>query len=333
MPRALPTQLIDSLNRHICNMRISITDRCNFRCIYCMPEEMTWFPRADILTFEEIQRVVRIVARLGIDKIRLTGGEPTLRADLPELVRMIREVQGIRDLGMTTNGFRLKQLARPLFEAGLCRLNVSLDSLNRHKFHEMTRRDALDKVMEGLEESASVGFHPVKINAVTMRGKTEDEVLEFARFAKEHDFYVRFIEFMPLDGDGLWGPDSFVPGREILSMIDSVYPLEPVHSERPEPATRYRFRDSGRGEIGIIPSVSEPFCESCNRIRITADGKLRTCLFSVTETDLREPLRSGASDEDLAWKIVEAVRHKEPGHLINQQGFVKPERNMSLIGG
>lgn len=333
MSTALPTQLFDNQNRHITNMRISVTDRCNFRCIYCMPEEMTWYPRADILTFEEIQRVVQIVAGLGSDKIRLTGGEPTLRSDLPDLVRMIHEVDGIRDVGLTTNGFKLKQLAQPLYDAGLRRLNVSLDSLDRHKFHEMTRRDALDKVLDGLREAERVGFNPIKINAVTMRGRTEDEVLDFARLAMERAFKVRFIEFMPLDGDGIWGPDSYVPGREIIERIDAVYPLESIPTDRPEPATRYRFRNNGQGEIGIIPSVSEPFCESCNRIRITADGKLRTCLFSLGETDLREPLRNGASDENLAEIIVEAVRHKEPGHLINRADFVKPERSMSQIGG
>ena len=327
------SQLRDAQGRHITNLRVSVTDRCNFRCIYCMPEEMTWIPRGEILTFEEIQRVLGIVSRLGIDKVRLTGGEPTLRSDLPDLIRMIHAVEGIRDVGLTTNGFRLSTLARPLYDAGLRRLNISLDTLQRHKFHQMARRDAFEQVMEGLWEAGRLGFHPIKLNAVTMRGYTEDEALDFAELARERDFQIRFIEFMPLDADGIWGPESFVPGQDIVDRINAVFPLEPVSDNGPEPTTRFRFRDGSQGEIGIIPSVSNPFCESCNRVRITADGKLRTCLFATTETDLRDSLRNGCSDDEIARRFAEAVYRKEPGHLINQKGFVKPERNMSRIGG
>jgi cyclic pyranopterin phosphate synthase len=224
-------------------------------------------------------------------------------------------------------------MAQPVYDAGLRRINVSLDSLSRQRFHEVARRDALDRVLEGLQATERAGFYPIKVNTVAMRGRTEGEILDFARLAMERGFHVRFIEFMPLDAEGLWGPDSYIPGREIIERIAAVYPLEPVGSDPRESAVRFRFRHHARGEIGIIPSVSEPFCGSCSRVRITADGKLRTCLFALNETDLREPLRNGASDLQLADLITQAVRNKEQGHRINHESFVRPERSMSLIGG
>jgi cyclic pyranopterin phosphate synthase len=335
---AMPERLVDGYGRVVTNMRISITDRCNFRCVYCMPEEMAFYDRAEILSYEEIIRVAGIVSRVGVDKIRLTGGEPTVRRDLPVLVRGLLQVNGLRDLSLTTNGARLEELAEPLYDAGLRRLNVSLDSLNREKFAQVTRRDMLDKVLAGLAAAERAGFRPIKVNAVAMRDFTEEELLDFARLAREHPFAVRFIEFMPLDGDNLWERGKILSGREIVERISAVYPLERVSAgPTTDPATRYRFVD-GRGEIGIIPSVTEPFCAQCNRIRLTADGKLRTCLFSIVETDLRAALRGSdgaslATDEEIAWIIADAVAHKERGHLINSIDFMKPQRNMSQIGG
>jgi cyclic pyranopterin phosphate synthase len=336
-----PERLIDSFGRVVTNLRVSVTDRCNFRCVYCMPEEMAFYDRAEILTYEEIMRLARIAVRLGVNKIRLTGGEPTVRRDLPVLVRGLTGIPGLQDLSMTTNGARLAErrdareatLARELYDAGLRRLNVSLDSLDREAFARVTRRDMLEKVLAGLAEAARVGFRPIKVNAVAMRDVTEREVLDFARLARENPYEVRFIEFMPLDGDNLWERQKILTGREIVARIHAVYPLERVATgPTPDPATRYRFVD-GRGEIGIIASVTEPFCAACNRIRLTADGKLRTCLFSIVETDLRAPLRSGASDLEIAGIIAGAVSRKEAGHLINSVEFVKPQRNMSQIGG
>jgi cyclic pyranopterin phosphate synthase len=327
-------QLTDSFGRTIDNLRVSVTDQCNFRCIYCMPEEgMIFSPKEEILTFEEITRIVRIAAGLGIEKIRLTGGEPTVRKDLPVLVRMLASVPGIRDIGMTTNGFLLKKMARDLREAGLPRINVSLDTLDPEKFKLMTRRDVLHRVIEGLEEAEKYFQLPIKVNAVAIRGYTDDEVLDFALLARTRPYQIRFIEFMPLDADHTWSREKVLTGAEIIGRIDAVWPLEPVlRPDQREPADLFRFKD-GRGEIGLIASVSEPFCASCNRIRVTADGKLRTCLFSLWETDLKTPLRSGASDRTIADMIVEAVRNKEPGHHINDPTFVQPVRTMSAIGG
>jgi cyclic pyranopterin phosphate synthase len=329
---APPTRLVDGFGRVHTNLRISITDRCNFRCVYCMPEEMTFYPRDVILSYEEITRLARIATRLGVDKIRLTGGEPLVRRDLPKLIRGLGEL-GLRDLSLTTNGARLAEMAGDLWDAGLRRLNVSLDSLDPAKFAEITRRPLFDAVMRGLEAAAQVGFDPIKINVVAVKGFTESELLAFADLARERRFQVRFIEFMPLDGDGGWGPEQVLTAAEILATIGARYPLE--RSSQPgssDPATRYRFAD-GRGEIGVIPTVTEPFCAHCDRIRLTADGKLRHCLFAVQETDLKTPLRAGADDDALAWEFVDCVRAKWAGHLVNQAGFVKPQRNMSQIGG
>lgn len=326
--------LIDSYGRTVNNLRISVTDQCNFRCIYCMPEEgMVFQPKEEILTFEEITRVVRIVSKLGISKIRLTGGEPTVRKDLPLLIRMIADIPGIDDMAMTTNGFLLKKMSKDLFEAGLPRINVSLDTLDEEKFKQMTRRDVLQKVMDGLEEATKYFQLPIKINAVAMKGYTDGDILDFAELARTRPYQIRFIEFMPLDADRTWTRDQVLTGKEIIDKINTKWPLEAV--TRPgqrEPADLFRFKD-GKGEIGLIASVSEPFCGSCNRIRLTADGKLRTCLFSLDETDIKTPLRTGATDEDIADLFITAVKNKEPGHHINDPTFIQPERSMSAIGG
>jgi cyclic pyranopterin phosphate synthase len=329
----LPERLIDSYGRVVKNLRLSITDRCNFRCVYCMPEEMQFFPREEILSYEELVRLAEIGTRMGVDKIRLTGGEPLVRRDVPVLVRALRALPGLRDLSLTTNGVRLPELAVDLYAAGLRRINVSLDSLDREKFKRITRRDFLDQVLAGLDEAERAGFSPIKVNAVAMRDFTEEELLSFARLARERPFEIRFIEFMPLDADNIWERDRILTGREIIERISAVYPLERVsRGSSSDPATRYRFVD-GAGEIGIIASVTEPFCGSCDRIRLTADGKLRTCLFAVEEFDLKGPLRAGASDVELAWLIADAVSRKGPGHMINSSEFVKPARTMSQIGG
>lgn len=336
-PRAsdgpLPNLLIDGLGRVINSLRISVTDRCNFRCTYCMPEEVDFMQRDLLLSFEEITRFVRIVAPLGINKLRLTGGEPLVRKNLPELIRQLNTIDGINDIGMTTNGFFLKEHAQSLKDAGLHRINVSLDTLVTEKFVEITRRDALQNVLDGIRAADEAGFTPIKINAVAIRGFTEDEIPGFAELARNHGHQIRFIEFMPLDADNLWENQKVLPGREIIERINAIYPIEPVHNSQKEPATLYRFKDRKGGDIGIIPSVTEPFCDHCNRIRITSDGKLRTCLFSNSETDLRSMLRSDAGDDAIAHQVVEAVRNKEPGHKINQPDFIKPQRAMFSIGG
>lgn len=328
----LPEKLVDLQGRTIRNLRVSVTDRCNFRCIYCMPEEMTFFDRSEILTFAEIERFVRIAVRLGIRKVRLTGGEPLVRRDLTRLVESLSRIEGIEDLALTTNGVRLPELARPLREAGLKRLNVSLDSMDRETFARLTRRDALNAVLKGIDAALDAGFVPLKLNVVAMRGYTERELLDFARLARERPLIVRFIEFMPLDGDGIWDRDKFLSRKEILERIHAVYPLEPVEGRGSSPSEDFRFVD-GKGIIGIIATVTDPFCRQCDRIRLTADGKLRTCLFATRETDIKTPLRDGSDDERIARILVWAVRHKEPGHMINAAEFVKPERTMSRIGG
>jgi len=326
--------LTDSFGRNIDSLRVSVTDRCNFRCTYCMPATgMKFFPKGEILTFEEIVRFVRVAAKLGISKLRLTGGEPLVRSSLDKLVSMLNRIEGVRDIAMTTNGLLLSYFAQSLYAAGLRRLNVSLDSLDPDKFHEISRRDALPMVMKGLEAAGEAGFSPIKVNVVAMRGITEDEILDFARLAREEDYEIRFIEFMPLDADNIWEREKVIPGDEIRAAIDAVFPLEPVRKNgSPSPASAYRFKD-GRGNVGFINAVTEPFCDHCNRIRLTADGKLRTCLFSVTETDFKPLLRGEASEKEIADLLLEAVRNKEAGHRINEADFVKPARTMSAIGG
>ena len=326
--------LEDGHGRKIGDVRVSVTDRCNFRCQYCMPAEgLPWLERAEILTFEEIVRIVGLLAAMGVHDVRLTGGEPLVRRELPTLVQMLSRVDGVRDLSVTTNGFLLERDAEALVRAGVGRFNVSIDSLQRDRFYELTRRDALGQVLRGLERLASFPeAHPIKINAVAIRDFTEEEVLPFARLARHTPYEVRFIEFMPLDGDHAWTSGQVLTGDEIRAAINEVYPLEPERREPSATARLYRFAD-GHGLIGFINPVSEPFCADCNRIRLTADGRLRTCLFSLNETDLRGPLRDGADDRQLELVIRDAVWRKELKHHIGEPGFIQPERTMSAIGG
>jgi GTP 3',8-cyclase len=326
--------LIDGHGRQIGDLRVSVTDRCNFRCQYCMPAEgLPWLERAEILTFEEISRLVGLFASMGVGDVRLTGGEPLVRRDFPVLAGMLAEIDDVHDLSVTTNGFMLTRDAERLVRAGVNRFNVSIDSLQRDRFYELTRRDALDKVLAGLETLASFPeAHPIKINAVAMRGFTEEEILPFARFARETPYEVRFIEFMPLDADHAWSRAKMLTGEEIRAEIETVYPLEPEPREPSATAQVYRFVD-GVGRIGFINPVSEPFCSDCNRVRLTADGRLRTCLFSLNETDLRAPMREGADDGELEEIIRAAVWRKELKHHVGEKGFIQPARSMSAIGG
>jgi cyclic pyranopterin phosphate synthase len=326
--------LHDGHGRRINDLRISVTDRCNFRCQYCMPAEgLPWVDHEEILRFEEIERLVRVFVGLGVEDVRLTGGEPLVRRDFPSLVGMLAGIEGIRDLSLTTNGYLLERHAAALVEAGIGRVNVSIDSLQRDRFFELTRRDALTQVLRGLEAiAAHPEVHPVKVNAVAMRGFTEAEVERFCEFARSTDFQVRFIEFMPLDADRAWTPESVLAGDELRRMIDAIHPLEELPREPSATARVFRFAD-GRGEIGFVNPVSEPFCGDCNRVRLTAEGKLRTCLFSLHETDLRGPLREGAGDSELEAVIRAAVWRKELKHRVNEPGFRQPSRTMSAIGG
>ncbi|MGZ3640312.1 MAG: GTP 3',8-cyclase MoaA [Ktedonobacterales bacterium] len=315
---------------------MSITDKCNFRCVYCMPAEgLPWLPRAEILTYEEITRLARVAVGIGIEQIRLTGGEPTVRRDLPDLIRMLRTIPGLRSLSLTTNGVLLTKLAGPLAEAGLTRINVSLDSLVRERFAQLARRDALEQVLAGLEELEKYPtLRPIKVNAVAMRGFTEQEVLDFARLARRKPYVMRWIEFMPLDADQIWRKEDILTGGEIKAIIESEFgPLVPITTgDKAETARRYTFGD-GIGEVGFINPVSEPFCKDCDRIRLTADGHLRTCLFALDETDLRAILRSDQDDAALEQTIREAVWHKELKHYIGDKQFRRSSRSMSMIGG
>ncbi|HEY6399025.1 MAG TPA: GTP 3',8-cyclase MoaA [Solirubrobacteraceae bacterium] len=326
--------LRDGHSRLIGDLRVSVTDRCNFRCQYCMPAEgLPWLERAEILSFEEIARLVGLFAAMGVADVRLTGGEPLVRRDFPRLAAMLSQIEAVRDLSVTTNGYLLERDAQALVEAGINRFNVSVDSLQRDRFFELTRRDALPQVLRGLDVLARFPeAHPIKINAVAIRGFTEDEVLPFAEFARRTPYQVRFIEFMPLDADHAWTPDQVLTGAEIRAAINAVHPLEPETREPHATARIYRFAD-GRGKIGFIDPVSEPFCADCNRIRLTADGRLRTCLFSLNETDLRGPIRAGANDRELEAIIRDAVWRKELKHHVGEPGFIQPARTMSAIGG
>ena len=329
---AEPTPLVDGFGRVHRDLRISVTDRCNFRCTYCMPAEgLDWMAREDLLTYEELTRVARVcVARFGFNGIRLTGGEPTVRANLPVLIEQLSSL-GV-DLSLTTNGTTLTNLAPALVSAGLERINISLDSLKRERFEQITRRDELDKVLEGIDAAVSAGLAPVKINCVVMRGVNDDEIVDFARFGRERGVTVRFIEFMPLDAQGEWTNEQVVTKAEIVAAIGDVFPLEPVAERESDPAARWRYVDGG-GEFGVIPSVTEAFCESCDRVRLTADGMLRHCLFATRELDLRTLLRNEATDDDLAAAITAEVGAKWAGHQINQVHFIRPSRSMSQIGG
>jgi cyclic pyranopterin phosphate synthase len=326
--------LVDGHGRRISDLRVSVTDRCNFRCQYCMPADgLPWLERSALLTFEEIERIVRVFASLGVDELRLTGGEPLVRRDFPRLVEMLARVPGLSDISLTTNGYLLERDADALVAAGIQRVNVSIDSLQRDRFFHITRRDSLPQVLRGLDALARhPSVHPIKVNAVAMRGFTEEEAVPFAEFARSTAFQVRFIEFMPLDADHAWSADQVLTGEELRELIHAAYPLEELPREPSATARVFRFAD-GSGEIGFINPVSEPFCSDCNRVRLTAEGKLRTCLFSVGETDLREPLRAGASDTDLEQVIRDAVWRKELKHHVGEAGFKQPPRTMSAIGG
>ncbi len=327
--------LIDSFGRVHTNLRLSVTDRCNIRCFYCMPETGGQFlPRAEILDFEEIERFVRIAAPLGIDKLRLTGGEPLLRRDLPSLVRRLAVIPGIRDLALTTNGVLLEQFAAPLYDAGLRRLNVHIDTLDRERFARITRRDDLPRVLAGLAAAQRAGYAKIKLNAVAVKNLVEPDIVPLARFARENGFEVRYIEFMPLDGQHLWDHSKVLLADTIIEMLSrEISPLIPVANPDPRaPATEYRYADGG-GEVGVIASVSRPFCLNCNRLRLTAEGKLRYCLFAIDEDDVKGPLRAGATDEEIAALIRRNVAGKWIGHEINSAKFVPPPRPMYSIGG
>ncbi|MBX3443806.1 MAG: GTP 3',8-cyclase MoaA [Planctomyces sp.] len=329
------TPLIDAFGRVHNNLRISVTDRCNIRCFYCMPAENVQFmDRRDLLSFEELERVVRALVPLGINKVRLTGGEPLVRRDLHRLVRRLAGIEGIVDIGLTTNGILLAEQARDLYDAGLRRLNVSLDALDPVKFREVTRREGYEKVVEGIQVARDVGFDPIKINAVAIRGVTEDEIVPFGRFARETGCEVRFIEYMPLDAEAAWERDKVLFAAEILETLSrEIQPLVPCANQDPRaPASDYEFAD-GIGRIGLIASVSRPFCASCNRARITADGKFRNCLFSLEETDLRSLVRGTGTDDDLRAAVRSSIAAKWEGHEINTARFVQPARAMHAIGG
>ena len=325
--------LVDSFGRIADDLRISVTDRCNFRCTYCMPAEgLAWLPKTELLTFEELTRLLAVFVGLGVRSLKVTGGEPTVRADLPTLVRMFRSVGPELDISITTNGMLLDTLAAPLAEAGVDRATVSCDSLLRHRFAEMTRRDALERVLRGLRAAGHAGLTPIKINCVVIGGTNDDEVVDFARWARGTGYEVRFIEYMPLDAQHAWERAKVVPAARILEAIDATHPLVPV-AHGSEPATTYRFADGAPGTIGVIASVTEPFCDTCNRLRLTAEGMFRTCLFALEETDLRQPLRAGAADGTIVRLIRQSVWAKWSGHRINHPDFVQPARSMSMIGG
>ncbi len=327
----MTTQLIDGFGRVHRDLRISVTDRCNFRCTYCMPQEgMQWQRREDLLSFEEIERVAQImVERFGVNAIRLTGGEPTVRAKLSILVAKLAALNV--DLAMTTNGVTLPLLADELRAAGLVRINISLDSLRADRFEQLTRRNDLPRVLEGIEAALDAGFSPVKVNVVVMKGVNDDEIVDIAHFGRDRGLVVRFIEFMPLDADEIWTNDQVMTQTEILNCLSGEFDLVPLERTS-APATRWRYADGG-GEIGIVASVSQSFCESCDRVRITADGQFRNCLFATEETDVRALLRSGASDDDIADALQRSVSSKWAGHSINQVHFIRPRRSMSEIGG
>jgi GTP 3',8-cyclase len=326
--------LFDTYGRLHDNLRISVTDRCNIRCFYCMPEDVKFGPREEILSFEEIERFVRVAAGMGVRKLRLTGGEPLLRRGLPELIERLIAVPGIDDLALTTNAVLLKQQARELYQAGLRRLNVHIDTLDRARFQRITRRDDLPKVLEGLAEAKALGFGPIKLNVVAVRDLIEPDIVPMALYGREHGFEVRYIEFMPLDSQGLWDRERVLLADTMIAMLRrEIAPLEAIPDADPRaPATEYRFTDTG-ARVGFVASVSKPFCLNCNRIRLTADGKLRYCLFAIEETDVRELLRVEGSDEGIREALVRNVREKWLGHQINSQKFVPPPRPMYAIGG
>ena len=327
--------LVDALGRVHTNVRISVTDRCNIRCFYCMPAEKVEFrPRDEILTFEEIERLVRVLAGMGVRKIRLTGGEPLVRQGLPILVRKLVHVPGIQEVALTTNGILLDEQAGPLKDAGLGRLNISLDTLDRETFKKISRRDELERVLAGIFAAKQAGFQHIRLNSIAIRGLTEAEVVRLVGFARQHDFEMRFIEYMPLDADGLWDHAQVLSGNEIRLLIEAEYgPLVPRRVEDPsQPATDYMFAEGG-GRVGFINPVTQPFCGRCNRLRLTAEGQVRNCLFSTVEWDARAVLRGGGSDEELEALVRACVAAKKAGHGIDNSDFVKPQRAMYQIGG
>ena len=327
--------LVDSFGRRHTNLRISVTDRCNIRCFYCMPAENVQFkPRRELLTFEEIERFVRVVSPLGVNKIRLTGGEPLVRHDLVRLVEKLARIQGIQDVALTTNGILLADVAQSLKDAGLSRVNISLDCLNEDTFFAISRRAGLDQVLAGIFAAQRAGFRKIRLNAVAIRGLSEPEIVPLGEFARTHGLEMRFIEFMPLDADGAWDEGQVLSGLRIRTMLEDTFgPLVPVPVDDPsQPACDYIFAD-GVGRIGFINPVTQPFCQHCNRLRLTAEGQVRNCLFSTAEWDARAVLRSGGSDEDLAELVRSSVGAKRAGHGINSEQFVKPLRAMYQIGG
>jgi cyclic pyranopterin phosphate synthase len=330
--------LVDSFGRVVRDLRISVTDRCNFRCTYCMPAEgMTWLDRSEVLTYEEIERVARIcVEKFGVDSLRLTGGEPTVRAHLPQLISKLAALRlpdGTKpDIALTTNGATLRNIALELRNAGLDRINVSLDSLKPERFFAMTRRDELHNVLAGITEAQVAGFSPMKVNAVVERGANDDEILDLVRYGRDNNVEVRFIEFMPLDATNEWERNKVVSQDEIVATIAAEFPLELMPARGAAPADRWRFLD-GKGTVGVIPSVTHPFCGDCDRVRLTSDGQFRTCLFATDESDIRTLLRNGGTDEEIAELIQVAVGAKWAGHQINQVNFIRPNRSMSQIGG
>lgn len=330
--------LVDSFGRVVRDLRISVTDRCNFRCTYCMPEEgLKWLDRSEVLTYEEIERVARIcVEQFGVDSLRLTGGEPTVRAHLPQLIAKLAALRlpdGTKpDIALTTNGATLRNVASELRDAGLDRINVSLDSLKPERFFAMTRRDELHNVLAGIAEAQVAGFSPMKVNAVVERGTNDDEILDLVRYGRDNNVEVRFIEFMPLDATNEWERNKVVSQDEIVATIAAEFPLEIMPSRGAAPADRWRFVD-GKGTVGVIPSVTHPFCGDCDRVRLTSDGQFRTCLFATDESDIRALLRNGGTDAEIAELIQIAVGAKWAGHQINQVNFIRPNRSMSQIGG
>ncbi len=327
--------LFDSFGRVHTDLRVSVTDRCNIRCFYCMPlENVVFRPREELLSFEEIERFVRVVATLGVNKLRLTGGEPLVRRKLPQLVRRLAAVQGIKDLALTTNGLLLAEQAQALKEAGLHRLNVSLDTLNEATFERISQRTGLQKVLDGIFAARRAGFEKIRLNAVAIRGLSEDDLVPLAEFSRDHGFELRFIEFMPLDAERKWNNSEVLAGGAIRELLEAAFgPLEPIERDDPsQPAVDYRFAD-GRGRIGFINPVSQPFCGDCNRLRLTAEGQIRNCLFSTVEWDARELLRGGGTDDELRDLVRDCVAAKKQAHGIGETDFVRPERAMYQIGG
>jgi cyclic pyranopterin phosphate synthase len=335
MMHTLDNKLIDTFGRVHDNLRISVTDRCNIRCFYCMPEDNPVFvDRKLLLTFEEIERFVRVVVRMGVRKIRLTGGEPLVRRGIPALIEKLIAIDGVQDLALTTNGILLPEQAESLYAAGLRRINIHLDTLDSNRFRAITRRGGFEKVLEGIFLCKRLGFYPIKLNAVAARGTIDDDIVPLGQFAREHNIEVRFIEYMPLDAENRWERDKVLFAQEILDRLSAeIMPLLPLPDQDPRaPATEFAFED-GVGRVGIIASVSQPFCMSCNRIRLTSDGKIRNCLFAIDEFDVRGVMRSGGSDSEIADVVRRAVHAKWEGHEINTARFIKPIRPMYAIGG